>query len=137
MLIRVPCPALATSSFPAFCWLLGSAGCAPLVLPTHSLCMAPHLPTSWICDLSASSHSPAEPSNIAGAQPRVEHPQTSPGPLSWGEKPHDPIQTSSSQTQHSSVSIPRQPTQRGTAACFSKLGGHKRQCWQPGRSSRP
>lgn len=130
MLIRVPCPALATSSFPAFCCLLGSAGWAPLVLPAHSLFMGAHLASSWIWDLSASSCCPAQPSDIAGAQPRMEHPQPHyPAPLSHS----DP----SGQTQPLSLSIPTEPTQRGAAACFSMLGEHKRQCWQPGHSSRP
>lgn len=56
--------------------------------------------------------------------------------LSWGDKPHYHIQTPSSQTQHLSVPIPSQPAQRGTAACFSKLGVHRRQCWQPSHSLR-
>lgn len=130
MLVMVPCPSLATSSAPAFCCLLG---CAPLVLPTHSLFMAPHLVTSWMWDLSASSTAQLSPLTFLVLSPGCNMPSLAQDPAVLGRQ--TPLSWSDL-TQHPSASIPRQPTQRRTAACFSKPGGHRRQCWQSGHSSR-
>lgn len=113
MLTRVPCPALTTSSFRAFCYLLDHAGCGPLG-PSSTF------PTYRLPVLLPYGYGTSQPLPTAQDPPR---------PTAWATCTL-PFRPARAGLEILTVAIPGQPTQRGTTAHFSKLGGHGRQPWQ-------
>lgn len=97
MLIRVPYPALATSAVQPF---VVSQAMPPWFFQLIHYLWVPHFATSWIWDLSAHSYCPAQPSIIAGAQPRMQQPSLPQDPAVLGRQTSlshsDPIKPDSS-----------------------------------------
>lgn len=125
MLTRVLCAALATSSLEYFVPLRLCRLWPPWSFQQIPCVGAPHIATSWIQHLSASSYSHLSPLTLLAisAQHRTfpAFPRTRLVPLLG--------QTASSHSKPDSTSL-LQPAQRGTTARFSKLGRHEGQPWQ-------